>query len=115
MRRREFLGLVGGAAAWPLATRAQQPRPVIGVLSATSRSALEFALPAFAQGLRRQGFVEDQNVDIQYSWANGHYDLLSSMAAEFVRRRATVIVTLNGTVAAKAAKGAIAPIPIVFA
>ena len=106
MRRREFVTLLGGAAAaWPLAAQAQQmPVPVIGVLSGASRA--EFSLPAFAQGLRQQGYVEDRNVSIQYSWAEGHFDLLPSMATEFVRRRVAVIVAAQGTVTAEAAKAA---------
>ena len=93
MRRREFLAGVGYAAAWPVVARAQQRAlPVIGILGGGSRSAFDFAVSALAQGLRQQGFVEDRNVSIQYSWADGHYDLLASMAAEFVRRRVSVIV-----------------------
>ena len=116
MRRREFVGLVGGAAVWPLAARAQQrAMPVIGVLNSVSRDGYEFGLSAFAEGLRRQGYVEDRNVSIQYSWADGHFDLLPSMAAEFVRRRVAVIVTLQGTIAAQAARAATSTIPIVFA
>jgi putative ABC transport system substrate-binding protein len=116
MRRREFIALVGcTAAGWPLVARAQQARmPVIGVLGSGSRSTFEFALTAFAQGLRQQGYVEDRNVSIEYSWADGHYDLLPSMAAEFVRRRVAVIVTVQGTVTAEAAKTATSTIPIVF-
>ena len=115
MRRREFLAGVGYAAAWPVVARAQQRAlPVIGILGGGSRSAFDFALSALAQGLRQQGFVEDRNVSIQYSWADGHYDLLASMAAEFVRRRVSVIVTLQGTVTAEAAKAATSTIPIVF-
>jgi ABC-type uncharacterized transport system substrate-binding protein len=116
MRRRQFLTLAGGAAAFaPLAARGQQPAmPVIGVLGSGSRSTFEFALAAFMQGLRQQGYVEDRNVIIQYSWADGHYDLLASMASEFVRRRVAVIVTFQGTAAAEAAKSATSTIPIVF-
>ena len=115
IRRREFITFLGGAAAWPLAARAQQPAlPVIGVPGSGSRSASDFLLAAFAQGLRQQGFVEDRNVNLHYSWAEGHYDLLPTMAAEFVRRRVAVIVTLGGTVAAEAAKAATTTIPIVF-
>jgi putative ABC transport system substrate-binding protein len=116
MRRRDLLTLLGGAAAaWPVAARAQQPaQPIIGVLGSGSRASFEFALAAFAQGLRRQGFVEDRNVSIEYSWADGHYDLLPSMAAEFVRRRVALIVTFQGTVTAEAAKAATSTIPIVF-
>ena len=87
---------------------------MIGVLGSGSRSASDFLLAAFAQGLRQQGFVEDRNVNLHYSWAEGHYDLLPTMAAEFVRRRVAVIVTLGGTVAAEAAKAATTTIPIVF-
>jgi putative ABC transport system substrate-binding protein len=114
--RREFITLLGGAAAaWPLGARAQQPaQPVIGVLGAGSRETFEFALAAFAQGLRQQGYVEDRNLSIQYSWADGHYDLLPSVAAEFVRRRMAAIVTFQGTVTAQAAKAATSTIPIVF-
>jgi putative tryptophan/tyrosine transport system substrate-binding protein len=113
--RREFITLIGGAAAWPIVAHAQQPAmPVIGVLGSASRSPFEFALTAFVEGLRQQGYVEDRNVAIQYSWADGHYDLLPSMAAEFVRRRVSVIVTFQGTVTAEAAKAATSTIPIVF-
>ena len=115
MRRREFIKLLAGAAAWPLAVRAQQPLPAIGVLGSGSREAFEFAVAGFAQGLRQRGYVEDRNLSIQYSWAGGHYDLLPSMAAEFVRRRMAVIVTFGGTVTAQAAKAATSTIPIVFA
>jgi putative tryptophan/tyrosine transport system substrate-binding protein len=115
MNRRAFIAALGGAATWPLAARAQQPAlPVVGVLGSGSRSTFEFALTAFAQGLRQQGYVEDRNVSIQYSWADGHYDLLASMAAEFARRQVAVIVSFQGTVAAEAAKAATSTIPIVF-
>jgi putative ABC transport system substrate-binding protein len=115
MRRREFITLLGGTvAASPLAARAQQSLPMIGVLGSGSPSSFEFALDAFAQGLRQQGYVEDRSITIEYSWADGHYDLLPSMAAEFVRRHVAVIVTLQGTVTAEAAKATTASIPIVF-
>jgi putative ABC transport system substrate-binding protein len=114
VNRRKLITLFATAAAWPLVARAQQALPVIGVLGAGSGEALEFALAAFAQGLRQRGYVEDRNISIEYSWAGGHYDLLPSMAAEFVRRRVAVIVTLQGTVAAQAAKAATSTIPIVF-
>jgi putative ABC transport system substrate-binding protein len=113
MRRREFIVILCSTAAWP--AMAQQPAtPVIGVLGSGSRSTFEFALTAFTQGLRQQGYVEDRNVSIEYSWAEGHYDLLPSMAAEFVRRHVAVIVTFQGTVTAETAKAATSTIPIVF-
>jgi putative ABC transport system substrate-binding protein len=115
MQRREFITLLGGAAAWPVTARAQQlALPVIGVLGSGSRNTSEFALSAFAEGLRQQGYTEDRNVSIQYSWADGHYDLLPSMAAEFVRRHVAMIVTLQGTPPLVAAKAATTTIPIVF-
>jgi putative ABC transport system substrate-binding protein len=116
MKRREFIAGLG-AAAWPVLARAQQSAlPVIGVLVGSgSPATFEFALAAFAQGLRQQGYIEDRNVSIQYSWADGHYDLLPAMAAEFVRRRVAVIATFGGTVTAQAAKAATSSIPIVFA
>jgi len=88
--------------------------PVIGVLGGGSRSTFEFALAAFTQGLGQQGYVEDRDVSIQYSWAGGHSDLLASMASEFVRRHVALIVTFAGTGAAEAAKSATSTIPIVF-
>jgi putative ABC transport system substrate-binding protein len=115
MRRREFIAGLGSAAAWPVVAQAQQPAmPVIGVLSAGTRRANEEVIASFMDGLRQQGFTEGRNVAIQYSWAEGHLDLLPSMAAEFVRRRVTVIVALAGTVTAEAAKAATSTIPIVF-
>jgi putative tryptophan/tyrosine transport system substrate-binding protein len=116
MNRRDLITLLGGAAMLPVAARAQQAAmPAIGLLSATSRSADKVGLSAFKQGLLQQGYVEDRNLSIQYSWADGHFDLLPSMAAEFVRRRVAVIVTLSGTEAAEAAKAATSTIPVVFA
>src|SRR5262245_11209823 len=118
MHRRSFLTLFcasTAASAWPLVARTQQRgMSVIGVLSSLSRNGYEAELAAFTQGLRQQGYAEDRNVSIQYSWAEGHVDLLPSMAAEFVRRRVAVIVTLGGTVTAEAAKAATSTIPIVF-
>ena len=115
MKRREFLGIVGGAAAWPLAARAQQAAtPVVGFLSSRSPSESSGLIDSFRKGLRQTGSVEGQNVNIAFRWADGRYERLPALASELVELPVAVLFAAGGTPAALAAKAATSTIPVVF-
>src|SRR5215813_14538526 len=115
MTRREFITLLGGAAAWPLTARAQQPpMPVIGVLNGVSAADRTEHMAAFRRGLTEIGFVEGRNVAIEYRWAEGHYDRMAWMAVDLVGRGMAVMLIGGNTTAVRAMIAATPAIPIVF-
>ena len=113
MRRREFITLLGGAAAWVSPARAQEPRRVIGFVGSGSSDTFPGGLAAFVQGLKDTGFIEGNNISIEWRWAGGQYNLLPSLAGELVSRGVAVIVAFDAP-SAFAAKAATKTIPIVF-
>ena len=116
MRRRDFIKVItGSAVVWPLAARAQQRAfPVVGLLSSRSPAVDTPLIAVIRQGLNETGFVEGQNIALDYRWADGQYDRLVGLAADLVRQQVAVIVTMGGDTTALAAKAATATIPIVF-
>ena len=115
LRRREFVAGLGGAAAWPLVGRAQQPAmPVVGSIWGSSPDASADRVRALRRGLSEVGYVEGQNATVEYHWLDGQYDRLPALLAELVRRRVAVIAAPGSNAAALAAKAATTTIPIVF-
>src|SRR6266550_3539368 len=112
--RRKFLATLGGAAAWPLAGRAQQPTPIVGLINSRSAQDAVRNVAAFRKGLDETGYVEGQNVTVEYHWLEGQFDRLPALMADLVRRRVAVIATPANTAASVAAKAATATIPVVF-
>jgi ABC-type uncharacterized transport system substrate-binding protein len=116
MKRREFIAIAGGVAAWPLAAHAQQGAlPVIGFMSSRSPEDSQTVLAAFRKGISEGGLVEGKNVVMEFRWARGDFGRLPAFATEFVSKRVAVIVAAGGDVSGLAAKAATSTIPIVFA
>src|SRR5262245_16444382 len=114
IERRKFLATLGGAAAWPLTARAQQPTPIVGLINSRSAQDAVRNVAAFRKGLDETGYVEGQNVRVEYHWLQGQFDRLPAVMADLVRRRVDVIATPAFRAAAQAAKAATSTIPIVF-
>jgi ABC-type uncharacterized transport system substrate-binding protein len=114
LRRREFITLLSGVAAWPIGVRAQQANPVVGFLSSLSPGSTEHLVAAFQKGLNASGFQEGHNVTVEYRWADGEYGRLPELAADLVQRGVAVLAATGGEPSALAAKAATSTIPIVF-
>src|SRR5215471_4287121 len=112
MKRREFIAIVGAATTWPLGARAEYRKPIIGFLSPTSAGSYDHILAGFRNGLKETGYVDGQNIELEYRWADDDYGRLPELAAELVRKSVSVIVTASGTPTALAAKAATTTLPI---